>query len=105
MTDSDEEIQETMFLFNSSSSSSSNQINNETDKETDKETDSDKDLEHHKKPIAKKIKLKRITNWNLKIISGISELKKVFINRLKLSKLRNEPERKIKRLGLVPVPF
>jgi hypothetical protein len=70
VTDSDEEIQETMFLF---SSSSGNQISNETDKETDP----DKDLEHLKKPTAKKPKLMRITNWNLKIISGMSELKKI----------------------------
>jgi hypothetical protein len=65
----DEEIQEPMFLFSGSS--------NQTSKETDKETDSDENVEQYKKSTAKKIKLQRITNWNLKIISGMSELKKV----------------------------
>ncbi len=50
---------------------------NETDIETVHKTKSDKDLEHYKKPIAKKTKLIRITNWNLKITSELHKLIKI----------------------------
>jgi len=50
---------------------------NEADSETVHKTKSDKDLEHDKKPIAKKTKLIRITNWYLKITSELHKLKKI----------------------------
>ena len=69
MNDSSEEIQEPMCLFSS--------ISHQTRNETDKRTDYDEDLEQYKKSTAKKINLRKITNWNLKITAGMSELKKV----------------------------
>jgi hypothetical protein len=50
---------------------------NEADIETVHKTKSDKDLEHYKKPIAKKTKFIRITNWNLKITSELHKLIKI----------------------------
>jgi len=50
---------------------------NEGDIETVHKTKSDKDLEHYKKPIAKKTKLIRITNWNLKKTSELHKLIKI----------------------------
>jgi hypothetical protein len=50
---------------------------NEADSETVHKTKSDKDLEHDKKPIAKKTKLIRITNWYLKITSDLHKLIKI----------------------------
>ena len=69
MDDSSEESQEPMCLFSSGS--------HQTRNETDKETDSDEDLAQNKNSTPKKNNLRKITNWNLKIISGMSELKKV----------------------------
>ena len=64
-------------ISNAPKKNTDNETDIETDSETVNKTNSDKDLEHYKKPIAKKTKLIRITNWNLKITSELHKLKKI----------------------------